>query len=213
MTLNSIEQQYCSTTQASKKLGVSLGTVQQMVEDGVLNAWKTSGGHRRILLESLQAYLAKRGVVSGSEKIEINDKTQLNILIAEDDATLQKLYRHTLESWGFPIKIQMVNNGIEGLLMVGRKPPDVLIADLKLPGVDGFEMVRILRANHLLVEMDIIVISGMDKSEIEARGELPPDIAIYPKPIPFPELRGYFQALVSRKLKAQQGQSNTSEAS
>jgi excisionase family DNA binding protein len=196
---NPIEQQYCSTTQASKLLGVSLGTVQQMVEEGVLDAWKTSGGHRRILLESLQAYLSRRGVMAAG------DKAKLSVLIAEDDVILQTLYQRTLESWGLPLQVQIVGNGIDGLLAVGRKPPDVLIADLNMPGVDGFEMVRTLRANPSLVDMDIIVVSGVEKTDIEARGGLPSDVAVYTKPIPFFELRGYFQALVSRKIKALQG--------
>ena len=43
------EQQYLSTRQSAKLLQVSLGTVQKMVEEGDLIAWKTRGGHRRIL--------------------------------------------------------------------------------------------------------------------------------------------------------------------
>ena len=47
------EQQYLSTRQSAKMLQVSLGTVQKMVEEGDLIAWKTRGGHRRILVTSL----------------------------------------------------------------------------------------------------------------------------------------------------------------
>jgi len=199
MTLTSTKQKYCSTTEASKLLGVSLGTVQQMVEEGVLDAWKTSGGHRRILLESLQAHLSRRGAAASGEQ------SRLSVLIAEDDQILQKMYMHTMEGWDLPLQVQIVGNGIDGLLAVGRRPPDVLIADLNMPGVDGFEMVRTLRANHDLADMDIIVVSGMEKSDIAARGGLPADVAIYPKPIPFVELRGYFQALVCRRIKALHG--------
>ncbi|MEY3206681.1 MAG: hypothetical protein RIS77_54 [Pseudomonadota bacterium] len=47
------DQQYLSTRQSAKILQVSLGTVQKMVEEGDLVAWKTRGGHRRILATSL----------------------------------------------------------------------------------------------------------------------------------------------------------------
>ncbi|NDI26586.1 MAG: helix-turn-helix domain-containing protein, partial [Burkholderiaceae bacterium] len=48
-----LNQPYLSTRQSAKVLQVSLGTVQKMVELGELTAWKTRGGHRRILTSSL----------------------------------------------------------------------------------------------------------------------------------------------------------------
>jgi excisionase family DNA binding protein len=54
------EMEYLSTRQSAKVLQVSLGTVQKMVELGELIAWKTRGGHRRILASSLDQQLARR---------------------------------------------------------------------------------------------------------------------------------------------------------
>jgi len=195
------EEPYCSTSQAAKLLGVSLGTVQQMVEDGLLEAWKTAGGHRRILKESVQAHLVRRGAVPRAHK---GDGT-VSVLIAEDEPIFQALYRSTMAKWGLPLQLELVDNGFDGLVAVGRKVPDVLIVDLMLPGMDGFEMVRALRSNKELSGMDIIVVSALEDEDIEARGGLPPDVTRYVKPIPFHELRGYFQAKVSAKRKVRQG--------
>jgi len=52
------DTEYLSTRQAALRLGVSLGTVQNMVENGVLEAWKTAGGHRRIPVASVETLLA-----------------------------------------------------------------------------------------------------------------------------------------------------------
>jgi len=52
--------EYLSTRQSAKVLQVSLGTVQKMVELGELIAWKTRGGHRRILASSLEQQLQRR---------------------------------------------------------------------------------------------------------------------------------------------------------
>ena len=52
--------EYLSTRQSAKVLQVSLGTVQKMVELGELIAWKTRGGHRRILVSSLEQQLQRR---------------------------------------------------------------------------------------------------------------------------------------------------------
>lgn len=178
--------EFLSTRQAALRLGVSLGTVQNMVENGALEAWKTAGGHRRIPVTSVDAVLARRkGTVSSGDSA-----SHLDILIAEDDPTLQMLYRMTFERWNLPLLLRIVDNGFEGLLQVGQKRPDILIADLMMPGMDGFEMIRHLRANPDYSAMDIIVVSAIDRDEI-VQHDLPANITIFGKPIPFHELKGF----------------------
>lgn len=181
------DPQFLSTRQAALRLGVSLGTVQNMVESGALEAWKTAGGHRRIPVASVEALLARRRTQTPSAQ-EAN--SQLEILIAEDDPTLQGLYQMTIESWALPLRIRMVANGFDGLYQVGQRIPDVLVADLMMPGLDGFEMIKRLRANPDLARMDIIVVSAIDPEEIRRRG-LPSDVTIFGKPVPFHELKGF----------------------
>jgi excisionase family DNA binding protein len=163
------DTEYLSTRQAALRLGVSLGTVQNMVESGALEAWKTAGGHRRIPATSVDALLARRRNLTPSA---LESGGQLDILIAEDDSTLQMLYQMTIESWNLPIKLRIVANGFDGLLQVGQRQPDILIADLMMPGMDGFEMIRRLRANADLARMDIIVVSAIDREEVIKRGLL-----------------------------------------
>ena len=193
---------YCSTSQAAKMLGVSLGTVQNMVEEGVLDAWKTSGGHRRIKRESVMALLAKRG---SAQVGPATGEGGLSVLIAEDDAFLQKLYRKTMESWGLPLSIEIVGNGFDALMVVGQRVPDVLIVDLIMPGMEGFELVRALHGNPALAATDIVVVSSMSREDIAKRGVLPPDVPIYGKPVPFHELHGFFRAKITQKLRLRRG--------
>ncbi len=181
------DTEFLSTRQAAQRLGVSLGTVQNMVESGALEAWKTAGGHRRIPVASVDALLSKRKKLTPSAH---DNNGHLDILIAEDDHTLQTLYRLTIESWKLPIELRIVDNGFDGLLQVGQRVPDILIADLMMPGMDGFEMIRSLRSNPELSRMDIIVVSAIDRTEVERRG-LPSDITVFGKPIPFHEIKGF----------------------
>lgn len=181
------DSEFLSTRQAAQRLGVSLGTVQNMVESGVLDAWKTAGGHRRIPASSVDSLLAKRR----KQITRPGDPAgQLDILIAEDDPTLQKLYQMTFDSWKLPLNLRIVGDGFEGLLQVGQQMPDILIADLMMPGMDGFEMIRRLRAMPELSSMDIIVVSAIDADEIRQRG-MPGDVTIFGKPIPFHEIKGF----------------------
>jgi excisionase family DNA binding protein len=201
-TLPESNDPYCSTSQAAKMLGVSLGTVQNMVEEGALDAWKTSGGHRRIKRESVQALIAKRG---SAQALPVMSEIGLSVLIAEDDVFLQKLYRKTMEGWGLPLTIEIVGNGFDALMVAGQRVPDVLIVDLIMPGMDGFELVRALHGNPALSATDIIVVSSMSRDEIAQRGTLPADVPIYGKPIPFHELHGFFRAKNTQKLRRQRG--------
>jgi len=196
------DPEFLSTRQAAQRLGVSLGTVQNMVESGALEAWKTAGGHRRIPVGSVDSLLARRRNLTPSAS---DPNGHLEILITEDDPTVQMLYQLTMEGWGLPIKLRLVDNGFDGLLQVGQRTPDILIADLMMPGMDGFEMIRSLRANPDLAQMDILVVSAITREEIAARG-LPQDITIFGKPIPFHEIKGFLLGrLAARQRPVQNG--------
>jgi excisionase family DNA binding protein len=191
---------YITTYQAAEMLGLSRGTVQQMVESGVLVAWKTEGGHRRVSVASVKDQIRRRGASSSLPRAQT---PALSVLIAEDDVNLQKLYEMNIANWGMPVALQIVGNGFEGLVQIGQQAPDVLILDLMMPGIDGFEMLRTLRANPALTAMDIIVVTGMSPASIEDRGGLPSGTTLYSKPIPFNQLQGYLQAKLVQRQRGQ----------
>ena len=85
---------------------------------------------------------------------------------------------------------------------VGREPPDLLIADLRMPGLDGFEMIRRLRENPVASRVAIVVVSALTSAEISAEGGLPDDVTVYRKPVPFHELHGYMQALIAQRKRS-----------
>lgn len=193
------KREFISTAQAARQLGLSLGTVQNMVEAGALSGWKTAGGHRRIWQDSVDALLA-RGRAPGR-----TPSGTLRVLIVEDDKPLQALYRETFSTWPIPLELNIVDHGLDALVELGREQPDLLITDLRMPGVDGFETIRRLRTNPLSSRTSIVVISALSAQEIAARGSLPKDVTIYRKPIPFHELHGYIQALSAQRRRTHGG--------
>lgn len=188
---------YCSTREAARMLGVSLGTVQNMVERGTLLAWKTAGGHRRVSVRAIEAYLGQRQPQFQAPPASL----ALKILIAEDDPFFQEQYRLTMASWGLPLDVKIVGNGYESLVQIGLDRPDVIVVDLLLPGLDGFEVIRTLRSKPELSTMNILVISSLTREEIDAKGSIPDTITVYGKPIPFHEIRGYLQALITQRSR------------
>jgi len=194
-----IEKTFCTTSEAAKLLGVSVRTAQLWVESGLLTAWKTTGGHRRISRDSVERLLHKETATPTSFKPATPDNN-LKVLIVEDDLNLLRLYQARLAQWPMSPKITVASNGIEALVMVGREAPDLLIADLNVPEMNGFHMLRLLKAIPSLASMSIVVVSGLDAKEIIRRGGVPESIPVLPKPIPFNALLDIARDIEARKL-------------
>jgi excisionase family DNA binding protein len=182
---------YLSTREAAERLGVAVRTVQLWVESGVLRAWKTAGGHRRITRESLEALLAKRSAAvaaAPADPVGDPENRAFRILVVEDDAALRMLFEMTLTSWDLPVEVAVAENGFAGLLRLGAWRPDLLITDLNMPGMDGFRMISHLRESLQWRDLPIIVVTALGPREVEARGGLPEDVRLLAKPVPFGEL-------------------------
>ncbi|HAT50986.1 MAG: response regulator [Nitrospirae bacterium] len=174
-----------TTTEAAKLLGVARRSVQLWMEKGVLRAMKTPGGHRRITRESVEALLKEWNAVMESETVP----DQLTLLIVEDDPVFLEFYRGNVTEWGADIRIITAENGFEGLLRIGQQKPDIVIADLKMPMMDGVELIRCIKANQDFSMTHIIAVTAMDDHEIRKRGGLPDDVAIFHKPPPMDQIR------------------------
>lgn len=195
----------CSTRDAGKMLGVSLRTIQLWVDGGLLEAWKTVGGHRRITIASVKRLQEERTVVrsGGEQRLAGRPGQKPVVLVVEDDADLLTLYETTISLWEPPVTLLTANNGFDGLLKIGERPPDLLITDLSMPGIDGFQMLRTLRANPEVGHMSIAVVTGLDKGDIELRGGIPDDVALFRKPVPFDQLKSLVDKLsASRQTRA-----------
>jgi excisionase family DNA binding protein len=176
---------YLTTRKAAKLLGISVRTAQQWVEKGQLEGWKTDGGHRRISHSSVSATLAARPTAALAKQ----EPAAVPILIVEDEANLLRLYRMHTERWPFKTTIYTAPNGYEALVLAGEVKPQLLICDLRLPGVNGFQIVRALCEMQRFKHMGIVVVSGLTVPEIQAHGGVPERVEILGKPIDFARLQ------------------------
>lgn len=177
-----------STREAGELLGVSLRTVQLWVESGALNAWKTAGGHRRILRSSVERMLADRRRASGQADRE-EATAPFTVLIVDDEDDLLKLYRLHVESWGLPLRLVTASNGYEGLIRLGETGARLLITDLNMPGMDGFRMIRTLKNEPAFAHLRIVAVTALGRAEILDRGGLPESVQVLTKPVSFSRLR------------------------
>ena len=189
--------EYCGTSYAAKLLNLSVGSIQSLVEKNELFAWKTQGGHRRISLQSIYQYQSRANLLP---KLPAQSGKYLKVMVVEDDANTRDMYQAYFDSWDLPIDAVMQVSAIEALLDIPVVKPQVLMTDLRMPGIDGVAMLRQLSVHPQFTKMSVIVITGLSNDEIAAYGELPTGTHVLHKPVDMGWLKGYFQALMSLRI-------------
>lgn len=182
-------KEYYTSREAAKILSVAVSTVQLWTKKGSLNSKTTAGGHRRISRESLESMLLEQ---SHSKKTVLGQNA-LSILVVENNPQMARLYQKSIESWQENVDLSVDNNGYDALISVGIKKPDVIITDLLMPEMDGFQMLKSISSQPELQASHIIVVTGLSNDEIATFGELPVNTHVFIKPIDFIALHKYLK--------------------
>lgn len=199
MSLTDSPQDVITTREAAQLLGVSVRTIQLWVENGVFRAWKTAGGHRRIARESVLGFLRERQGEENPAAQKNGARSELTILIVDDDEHLTKLYRHQISAIGLPAKVLTALNGFSGLLQIGRSLPDIVVADLLMPGMDGFRMIRAIKGDPDLDQVKVVVATGLSEEEVRDHGGLPDGVEVWRKPISLSQLEKLIRSRMEEK--------------
>ncbi|TPW19874.1 MAG: response regulator receiver protein [Elusimicrobia bacterium] len=149
------ETRYFSTFQVAKICGAFHTTVINWVNKGRLKARTTPGGHRRIAAADLVDFM-KRFEMPIPADLAVRAK---RILIVEDDLGSQRMFTLALET--LPgVEVAVCSGGLEALLDIGKNPPDLVVLDIRIPQVDGFEVCRVLRASEATKPLKVIAVTG-----------------------------------------------------
>ena len=198
----------CTTQRAAEILGISVTSVQQLVEAGVIEAWKTKGGHRRIPLAAVQAY---KGGATGQEtragRMRPAEGTPVSILVIEDIPLQRALYDKQISSWALRADLRFCENGYQALIEIARHKPDILLADIVMEGMDGYEVIRTIMADPQLADMHIAMLSSLSTEDLAERGGVPPGVVFFSKPVNYDELRGYLRACCADHARRASGSS------
>lgn len=194
-----IPKAFCTTREAATMLGVSLRTAQLWAENGLLEAWKTDGGHRRIARASILRLLAcPDGVREAAVSAPDRTSRPLSILVVEDEPVLRRLYEAMLSRWPMRPRVDSAGDGYEALIRIGHSKPDLLVTDLDMPGLDGFRMLGALCAAHELADMQIVVVTGLDEAQRQ-QGSIPAHIPVLAKPVPFGRLLEIAEQVLAKR--------------
>mgnify|MGYP001597285620 FL=1 len=89
--------------------------------------------------------------------------TQPKAVVVEDDHDLQYLYQLKLEREGF--EVATASNGLEGLEIIKKFQPDIVLLDLMMPVMSGSEMLALLRAQSWGSDVRVIILTNISRDE------------------------------------------------
>ena len=160
---------YLTSISTARLLGMAVRSVQLMVDRGELEAWKTPGGHRRILRSSVDRWMKANNVVAqGGPAAEPRAAAQPghpSILLVEDSSYYQNVVSLLVRQHCPGVEFHAADDGIAGLAMYGQLQPDILIVDILLPGIDGAALVTSLRCHPQFANSELIVITSLEGKE------------------------------------------------
>ena len=119
------------------------------------------------------------------------------ILIVDDHEDNIELLRARLEARGYVIESAM--DGEQALRCVDQSPPDLILLDVMMPRIDGFEVVRRLKANRSLPFIPIILQTALDSTEHKVEGLDAGADDYITKPINFAELEARVKSMLRIK--------------
>ena len=129
------------------------------IEQSLLPSYRTPGGHRRIRRDDLLAFLRKHQIPTPAPLVD----GTFSILIVDDEQEVAGMFRTFFQRQG-EYEVSTASDGVTALMEVGRLKPDLLILDIMLPGIDGVEVCRRIKANAAN-KTSIIAMSGIDSNE------------------------------------------------
>src|ERR687884_668163 len=159
------DSEWLTLGQAARFLGVAQSTIRKWSDQGRVPAFYTPGGHRRYRRSDLDHFLDRSGPGARERQGPL-------ILLVDDDERVRELVRINLEFEGYTVR--EAGSAEEGLAAVEDVAPDLILLDVMMPGVDGWEMLRRVQERHGAASIPVIMFSGQvdaaARNEAEERG-------------------------------------------
>ncbi len=147
-----------TTFEVAEICDVTPVTIQNWIDKGWLRAYRTPGGHRRVLREDLLSFLDAKNIPH-----IFNERTgPPRVLVVDDEKNFTELIRDILLLDNPEYEIEIAHDGFRAGLLYANYKPDVVLLDLMLPGVDGFEVCRQIKQSSSGGDTVIIAITGLD---------------------------------------------------
>jgi CheY-like chemotaxis protein len=132
-------------------------TVGRWIQEGKLPSFTTGGGHRRVWDSDLSVFLKSHNIPLPPGLDAIPSST---VLIVDDEPIVRRLIRKIVNNEFSNIEVAEAEDGFEAGQKVVTLAPCLVILDLKLPGINGLKVCRLIRKDSSLSRVKVLAISG-----------------------------------------------------
>lgn len=144
--------------EAAEYTKTSKESIRRWIREGKITAIRTPGGHRRIQKAELDKFL----------KIYIRIENKIKkILIVDDDPEILEFISTVLKKEGF--SVITANSGLKVGMLVVAENPDVILIDVMMPGLNGYDTCKKLKKEKISKNIPVILITGIDKEDIKKK--------------------------------------------
>ncbi len=172
-----MDERFFTSSEVAALVQVSPSTVLTWIDRGLLSCFRTPGGHRRIAADELVGFLRAHKMPVPRSLL-----TELRVLVIDDEVTLLKGLKRSLPKLGVPLKVEVAGGAVDGLLKVGTFRPNVVLLDAYMPGMDGIEVCKRLKAAPETAGIAVVAMTGRPSTQLESNFKKAGAIAVLVKP-------------------------------
>jgi len=182
----SLKPVFYSAYQISRFLRASVNEANLLLDKGVIRSAANAKGIRRVSAEELIEYLEARSM---SVPPDLASRKKPRFTIVDDNEEQLKLYTQIMGKYYPSAGIEIVESGDKAAEAVEKYLPDIVLLDVNLPGIDGYEVCDRIRSSSSAGETVIIIVTGIMVREIKNSALLRGANEIIFKPIDYDELK------------------------
>jgi excisionase family DNA binding protein len=168
-----------TTHDISRLVQVDPSTVSKWIDKGILMAFRTPGGHRRVRSADLRNFLISHQMPVPEEL----GSGLIRLLIVDDERPVLDGLKRAFKAFGDQVDVTITTSGVEALLLVSEQKPHSMLVDLSMPDLDGFEVCRRIRARKQFESVKLVTMTARHSPELVDQSLKAGAVACLPKPI------------------------------
>lgn len=184
---------YFTSHQVGSILQVTTSSVIKWIDDGLLEAFRTPGGHRRVSAVELVRFARRHGLPLPDEMVSL---AVSRLLVVDDDTRFLSAVKKALGPFADEFDVATAVDEFDALIEIGKKKPQVVLLDLRVPTLnDGIRVLERIQAREDLRDVAVVVLSGEMNDELAARCKSLGALATLQKPVKTADLVELFRGL------------------
>jgi excisionase family DNA binding protein len=186
-----------TTHDISRLLQVDPSTVSKWIDRGMLVAFRTPGGHRRVRAGDLRSFLIAHEMPVPEEL----GSSAVRLLVVDDEKPVLDAMKRAFKAHANQVELTTTTSGVEALLLVAELKPHGLLIDLNMPEIDGLEVCRRIKGRKNLEGVRLITMSSRHTPETVEQSLKAGAVACIAKPVEVTQVLEVFRVPLSMSRK------------